>query len=482
MTRPGRLLRSKSQDVSRGNRVMRQAVRQKAAAPSAHNRLTKDYTTDTMASERQATVDLVTEIPTVAFSARPRGNSEASIDIALLVCALFLQRFSLSFGNSLMSLDVVPAVLILIYQFAAGRLVIVYDRLLSFLALGFVATWSLWLNFKRPMLSSYSEFVLMYFLLTLSRPATSSRYKRTLQGFQFLVLVLSFLAIAQFFAQFVLDGRQLIQFYGIVPDYLLASFSTGGVNTIIPMTEGSSLIKSNGIFLTEPSTLSQITALGILIELLEFRRLRYLLPLVCGFLLSYSGTGLMMLLLCLPLSGLFRRGTIFYLLMTVLFVFGLWITGIVDLSVLVSRAGEFEDTRASGFARFVGPFWLAADSLHLASLRGLLLGNGPGTTAAFADAFWYSGGVTATWTKLLYEYGLIGSFIFVLFLATCFRQTLCPGLLLTAVVFSYVFLGGNLLSTPFLIMTIVLVTLNAPEARRDRIGTKSRFHTSLIAG
>ena len=71
--------------------------------------------------------------------------------VSILPCSparLFLQRFSLSFGNSLLSLDVVPAVFILIYQFAAGRLVIVYDRLLWFLALGFAATCSLLLNFQ----------------------------------------------------------------------------------------------------------------------------------------------------------------------------------------------------------------------------------------------------------------------------------------------------------------------------------------------
>jgi hypothetical protein len=111
----------------------------------------------------------------------------------------------------------------------------------------------------------------MYFLFTLKKPAAVGNYKSALQGFQFLVLILSFLAIVQFFAQFIVDGRELVQFFGMVPDYLLASYTTsGGVNTIIPITEGSSFIKSNGIFLTEPSTLSQITALGILIEVLEF--------------------------------------------------------------------------------------------------------------------------------------------------------------------------------------------------------------------
>jgi hypothetical protein len=260
----------------------------------------------------------------------------------------------------------------------------------------------------------------MYFMFTLSKPATGERYKTTLQAFQFLLLVLSFLAIAQFCAQFVVDGRELVQFFGIIPDYLLASYSIGGVNTIIPITEGSSLIKSNGIFLVEPSTLSQMTALGILIEILVFRRSRYLFLLAFGFLLSYSGTGLMMLLLFLPLTGLIHKRAIFYGLLVVIFAFGLSVTGIVDLSVFVSRIGEFQDTRASGFQRFIAPFWLAADYLDLAPLRALLLGNGPHTTQAFIGQ-----GMTITWLKLFYEYGLIGSLVFILFLARCCRRSLC---------------------------------------------------------
>jgi hypothetical protein len=435
-----------------------------------------------MASGSQAAVERFTGAGTATVPARPRYKCEVGIDIALLVCALFLQRFSLSFGNSLMSLDVVPALFILIHQFAAGKLVIVYDRLLWFLALSLAATCSLLLNFKSTMLPSYSEFIVIYSAFTLSRPGTVDRYKSTLQAFQVLVLVLSFLAIAQFFAQFALDGRELVQFFGIIPDYLLASYNIGGVNTIIPIAEKSSLIKSNGIFLTEPSTLSQITALAILIEILEFRRSRYLFLLAFGYLLSYSGTGLMTLLLCLPFTGFVQRNALFYVLLGIVFVVGLSVTGIVDLSVFVSRIGEFEDTRGSGFARFVAPFWLAADYLDLASLRALLLGNGPGTTAAFTERFWYSGGLTGTWVKLVYEYGLIGSLVFISFLSACCRRTLCPGLVLVAILFTYVFLGGNILSTPFLLVMIVLVTLSGPpKPRRGRIDTTNPCRPSLGA-
>jgi hypothetical protein len=470
---------------SRTNRPIPQpqAVPQRQQVP-----ISKDCTTDIVMASVVTRRTGPARAATASASSRSRRVSDIfSFDFVLLASALFLQRFSLSFGHSLMSLDVVPTIFILIYMFASGRLLIIYDRLLWFLALGLAVTYSLYSNFSSGMLPSYSEFIVIYFLFTLGRPSTKDRYKSTLEAFQILVLILSLLAIAQFFAQFFIDGRALIQFFDIFPDWLLASSSAdvrqtvGGVNTIIPISEGSSLIKSNGLFLVEPSTLSQITALGILIELMEFSRARYLICLAFGFLLSYSGTGMALLLLFLPLTGLFRGRALIYGLFVVAFAIILVITGVVDISVFMSRLGEFTDPRGSGFVRFIGPFWLVSDYLHWGWVRQILFGNGPGTTGAFAgqDRFWYSGGMTGTWIKLLYEYGLIGSFVFILFLAACFRRTFCPLIIVGALLFTYVFLGGNVLSTPYLALMIVLLTLNWPDPRTRRVGGASHYRSVL---
>ena len=232
----------------------------------------------------------------------PTYKSNTRVDIALLASALFLQRFGLPFFDTRLNLDFVFAALIFIHQFASGRLFIQYDRLLWFLVVVLAATSSLFLNFERSRLTSYGEFVLVYFLFTLSRPSTPDQYKSTLQGFQSLVLILCCLGIAQFAAQFVVDGRKLVMFYGMVPDFLFAPAQNSGAGN-----PASSMVKSNGIFLAEPSTMSQIAALGILIEVLEFRRPRYLIVLTLGLLLAYSGPGITMLLISLPLGFLVNR-------------------------------------------------------------------------------------------------------------------------------------------------------------------------------
>jgi hypothetical protein len=409
-------------------------------------------------------------------------NSAIRVDTALLISALFLQRFSLPFGDTYLMLDLVPAASILLYQFLSRKLLIHYDRLLWFLGVGLAATCSLLLNFRSTMLTSYSLFLVLYSLFTLNRPSTPDRYRSTLQVFQFLVMTISCLAVAQFAAQFIVDGRQLINFYGLVPDFLLgASFEDGGAHTIIPITGGSPLLKSNGIFLYEPSTLSQIATLGILIEVLEFRRPRYLLVMALGLLMAYSGTGLVLLVVCLPLFGLRNSRAALSALLVVMFALGLFGTGIIDPSVFLGRVYEFDDPHQSGFQRFVAPFWLAAENFDTASLPAILLGNGPGTTKIFSGATWH-GAHGVTWVKLLYEYGIIGFFCFICFIGANFRKTICPKLLIPAIFFYYFFIDGMLLNPSFVTIAIVLCTLQVHEPRSSRIDETNRYRRLVGAG
>jgi hypothetical protein len=414
-------------------------------------------------------------------------KSAARIDIALLASALFMQRFGLPFFGKFQTLDFVFCTLILGHQFAAGRLFIQYDRLLWYLVMALAATLSLLLNFNKSSITSYGLFLVIYFLCTLSRPSTPKQYKLTLQGFQFLVLIISCLAIAQFAAQFVLDGKKIIMFYNIFPAFLLPlppifdPSTVSGANTIIPLHTGSSLIKSNGIFLSEPSVLSQVTALGILIEIMEFDRPRYLFGMTLAFLLSYSGTGLITLLLFLPFASLRHGRAGLSALIVAIFALGCIAVGIIDLSVFLDRIGEFQNPVASGSLRFVSPLWLAAKYFDTASLQALLVGSGPGTAKTFGDT-WYAA-TTPTWFKLIYEYGIIGSFIFVCLLASCLRKSRCPRSLLAGLIVMLVLgNGGSFINPTFLTFVIVLCMLNGPDLWRGRINEPVQHQSSHIAG
>jgi hypothetical protein len=410
---------------------------------------------------------------TSSASISPIYKSETRIDIALLASALFLQRFTLPFGNTFVHLELVAIGFILLYQFLSGKLLIQYDRLLWFLALGLVTTCSLLLNFNSTLMTSYSLFMIFYSLFTLNRPSTPYQYKKTLQAFQFLVIILSCLGVVQFLAQFVVNGTELIYFYGIVPDVLFSDPAVGMYDH--PRTFANGIIKSNGLFLAEPSILSQITALGILIETLEFRRPRYLIVIAFGFLSAYSGTGSMLLLIFLPLAGVRQSRAGLSALFVVMLILGLFETGIFDLSVFTSRVSEFNDPGSSGFQRFVSPLLLAGKHFDDASLQALLVGSGPGMAKTFGDA-WFGGGSMMNWFKLFYENGIIGLFIFGCFLASCFRRSRCPGVVVAAIIFAYFFLEG------LMTITIALCTLNGPEHRYRRSDEASRYSPSSVTG
>jgi hypothetical protein len=409
----------------------------------------------------------------------PTYKSNTRVDIALLASALFLQRFGLPLFHTFLTFDFVFAGLIFVHQYASGRLFIQYDRLLWFLVVVLAATSSLLLNnFKSRMLTSYGEFMLVYFLFALSRPSTPDQYKSTLQGFQFLVLILCCLGIAQFAAQFVVDGRRLVKFFGIVPDVLFAPLQNSGANN-----ETGAMVKSNGLFLAEPSTMSQMAALGILIEVLEFRRPRYLITLTLGFLLAYSGTGSFILLLSLPLAALVNRRAQLPIMLVTLFAVGLLATGIISLSVFTARTSEFQDAHSSGFMRYVSTFWMAEDYFPTASPLQLLLGNGPGGQGfvpRLGELAYNASG--STWFNLIYSYGLIGAFVFTCFLASCFRRSRCPKPLIVALIYTYLVTGGSLVgSTPFYTIMVVLCTLSGPEPRR-RADKPGQYPSSLVAG
>jgi hypothetical protein len=404
-------------------------------------------------------------------SVRSAYNSNASrVDMALLASALFLQRFAVPYGDTFVQAELLTMGLILLYQFLIGKLLISSDRLLWFLGLALVLTCSLMINFKATMLTGYLQFMIFFLLFTLKRPSTPDQYKGTLHSFQFLIMVLSCLAIVQLAAGVLGDRDRFTNFYGIFPDFLL-----GRAQVDHHEFDGGSF-RSNGLFLAEPSFLSQMTALGILIEILEFRRPRYLFMIMLGFLLSYSGTGLILLLVFLPLAALSHGRAGVSALLVILFALGLVATGIIDPSAFTSRVGEFGDAGTSGFSRFVAPFWLAAQQFQTESLQALLLGHGPGTAKVIVAEAWYTGDFAETWIKIFDEYGIIGSFILCCFLASCLRRSRCPPLVIAAIIFAWIFLQG------LMTIAIALCTLNGPGPRHGRKDQLNQSQSALAAG
>jgi hypothetical protein len=214
--------------------------------------------------------------------------------------------------------------------------------------------------------------------------------------------------IAQFLTQFVFHPAWLFDYTLFIPAPI-RGFEVW--NRVISV--GGDWFKSNGFFLREPSLFSLQMAFGLLVELSMAKRRWVLAILTLALLLSYSGSGLLVLALGLlfPLGRytLLRFAAAAGLAALVFATFG----EVLNLSYTAGRIDEFISVRSSAYCRFVEPA-VATFQHHDANGWTTLLGHGPGTlrgTAVSPSASFSSQGTgtcETTFAKIPFEYGLLG--------------------------------------------------------------------------
>jgi hypothetical protein len=226
--------------------------------------------------------------------------------------------------------------------------------------------------------------------------------------------------VLQFALQAVVGTTAAFPVEHLVPEaFLIREF-----NALIPVAEGGSLLKSNGVFFLEPSFFSQFMALGLLLELsLDSRPLRLAL-LVAGLAVSYSGTGL--IVAGAGLLGLvIVKGRWDLMLFGALAVLALvLLDDLSPLQPLLRRASEFQSSHSSGSARFVAwidmferQWWPYPDRV--------LFGAGAGSFAAHA-AVARQPTAEMSFSKMLFEYGVTGALLFFGFLVCAFNSVRAP--------------------------------------------------------
>src|SRR5262249_41306766 len=95
--------------------------------------------------------------------------------------------------------------------------------------------------------------------------------------------------------QFVFQGAISRTILFFIDYELPTSMLLTGYNNLNPLNYGSPWMKSNGVFLAEPSYFSQVVALGIIIEFSYRRRLWILGIYAAAMFCSFSGTGIFLL-------------------------------------------------------------------------------------------------------------------------------------------------------------------------------------------
>ena len=377
----------------------------------------------------------------------------------LLFSCLVLQRFGLPMGGKAFSI-VGPVGLGLAGLFAVrGTIGLDTVRLAAFMSLAFLAlagvAWHALVPGQlggEPNLQSLSQFLLLsaFGALTFTTPVDERRFFRLVNAW------LAFIATAGLL-QFVLQlvGVRLFAFTGIVPDTLLFE---NGYNLVIPVGTGD-LLKANGFFLIEPSTFSQVMALGLIVEMLAFRRPRFVVLFTAGLLASFSGTGWIVVagFLLAAVGGMGWRGIAIGLATAA--VLALLRAGatyaLPDLAgALQARTDEIARPGTSGHLRFVTPFWITQDVLT-ETPSAAAIGIGSGVSERLPSAYEYD---VNTPVKILLEYGFPALVAYTLLFVGGRKSPLQRQILIPVLVMFF-FAGAYQQFPPVLFLLLLLVSV-----------------------
>ncbi len=141
----------------------------------------------------------------------------------------------------------------------------------------------------------------------------------------------------------------------------------------------------------------------------------------------------------------------------------LWLFGdALNLSFTLSRAGEFDSERSSGYIRYIAPLHLLLDAAR-ADPNSLWLGHGPGTIFRTQTGYEFH---DPTWAKLIFEYGVLGFAAFVALFASTLRAPQAPARIRVMLFAGWLIMGGHLLSPEQNFLTLALVGLVPDGALR----------------
>jgi len=382
-------------------------------------------------------------------SARPRAKvrrdwGRIALQYTPILAVVLLAKIAVPpFGKIGLGIDLPILLAVMLMGLLMGRFRVHVTRLLFYLlTIGWLGGSQLLLD--NPFSPSSIAFLAVLFLpLTLQLrppktrplepPPAEDPLHASLRAMAGMAAFFALLGVLQYTLQYVIGQRLAFPIEHSLPE----AFITQKYNHLIPIREGGTILKANGVFFLEPSFYSQFVGLGLVLELSTRNRPLRIAVLVAGLAVAYSGTGI--IVASVGIAGLVivkrRWDVIVFVVLAALAA--LLLSDVLHLDRLLNRVAEFQSTRSSASARFVA--WL--DMLHehwwLDGTRALF-GAGAGNFSSYA--------VTArlataemSFSKMLFEYGIVGATLFFGFLAyvlnsmpapLAFRLGLCASLFL----------------------------------------------------
>lgn len=284
-------------------------------------------------------------------------------------------------------------------------------------------------------------------------------------------VVISVIAFVQLIAVNVLKLSLLTNIAFVLPEQIK------GAGVYQFGREEGGIVKANGFFLREASTLSIVTATALLIEYFSRARKKTLGVLLVGLLSSVSGSGIFLVLAGLLFPTSMRKVPRFVGLS--LLTVSLLVTGaqISALEPWYKRVAEFQTEGTSGYARYVAPAEMVERNFSQGSAN-IWFGSGGGSYLRTIKLLQRKYEINdPTWAKLLYEYGVVGFLIMsAIFVVRLFSSALRPEVC-NAILFSWMSSAGILKSeVAFLVWILTLVPwLGRGHASSD-IGALGQTH------
>jgi len=383
---------------------------------------------------------------------------------ALLFSCIFLQRLAIPASDTQqIAVAFVIGYLVFGYMLLRGRLIISSGLLVAYCAAMALITLSFVLSDMMSSLMSYIYLLSIYFLYAFKLRYREGAFEHAVDTYQNLMLVAAVFGIVQFAGQFVLGPELMFPIDAFLPEQMLFVET---FNVIIPLTYESEIMKSNGVFFLEPSFFSQFLAIAIVAELTLQQRVRRLLIYGTALLVSYSGTGLGLFAVLLPWI-LYRRGNIMLLVWGFIGAGVLFVASdALNLDTVTQRLGEFEARESSGFARFISPVLLIRDFL-LDSAKSFFFGLGAGSIEDVMIASRFNDYLAhdPTWIKLLIEYGFLAATTLLAYVALALGHGNRHPVIFTAVLLTFLFLGGYLLNGTMHVLFVTLMAWHSDPTR-----------------
>lgn len=308
-----------------------------------------------------------------------------------------------------------------------GRLVIDPARFFWFMAM----SGSLWLMQFVPGGAFSVLSLLMLCVLHLPYAfggrASAGGPERAWRAYRRLATLIAAFGVTQYLVQFIVGPTLAFPMDNLVPEPLRVL----GFNGQGWIEYGSSIFRSNGVFMLEASFFSQLLAIAIVGELVSRRPdLPRLLLYCAGIVVSYSGTGILSLVMCFPVWVVRQRrwGVALTLALAVALFWFVAVTGVMGdnpfMKVFLGRIREFSSGGSSGFARFVGGFYMFEQYLWPDPLRALF-GFGAGSFLGYSSEATYAAHGMALF-KMVFEFGILGAVVYFAFLVYCFSTSKAP--------------------------------------------------------